>query len=177
MCRLFSTNNFSIRQIQFINMLPYSVIIMLFLQTNVLVWTNPMHLPVNSFIWSMSMGVSRNLLMFNHQQCKSWHLQETLYWPWLWSCVCSYSGKVVMSAFSASHHICVYKVFFLTNILLFLLQCVGSKYSVRSINNKTTSKLANCKDEKKLTVINIRNITIFPTKSEASQTFMLNKHF
>ena len=125
--------------------------------------------------WSMSMGVSRNLLMFNHQQCKSWHLQETLYWPWLWSCVCSYSGKVVMSAFSASHHICVYKVFFLTNILLLLLQCVGSKYSVRSINNKTTSKLANCKDEKKLTVIHICNITIFLTKSEASQTNIYEK--
>ena len=105
--------------------------------------------------WSMSTGVSRNLLMFNHQQCKSWHLQETLYWPWLWSCVCSYSGKVVMSAFSASHHIFVYKVFFLTNILLLLLQCVGSKYSVRSINNKTTYKLANCKDEKNLTVIHM----------------------
>ena len=140
-------------------------------------WSGQIHCIYRSTpsFWSMSMGVSRNLLMFNHQQCKSWHLQETLYWPWLWSCVCSYSGKVVMSAFSASHHICVYKVFFLTNILLLLLQCVGSKYSVRSINNKTTSKLANCKDEKKLTVIHICNITIFLTKSEASQTNIYEK--
>ena len=48
MCLLLSTNNVSIRQ--FINMLPYSAIIMLYLQTDVLVWTNPMHLLVNSFI-------------------------------------------------------------------------------------------------------------------------------
>jgi len=140
-------------------------------QIQCIYWSTP------SF-WSMSTGVSRNLLMFNHQQCKSWHLQETLYWPWLWSCVCSYSGKVVMSA-SQLAIISVYiKSSFSQTFFFFLLQCVGSKYSVRSINNKTTSKLANCKDEKKLTVIHICNITILQQNlKQAKLTFMKNKHY